>query len=85
MPTAPLSSGSIVYVDLSGSVDPAVERARVSRELGEIDAELAKVDRELVNEAFVAKAPPKVVEMRRRKREALLARRDKVIKGLKAL
>ena len=82
MPAAPLSSGTIVYVDLSEILDPAAERSRIAREIEGIDRELAKVDRELANEAFVAKAPPKVVEMRRNKREALAARRLKVMKGL---
>jgi hypothetical protein len=33
----------------------------------------------------MSKAPPKVVEMRREKREALAARREKVMKSLESL
>ena len=85
MPTAPLSSGAIVYMDLSGSVDPSVERERVTREIVEIDRDIEKVEKELANEAFVSKAPPKVVEMRRAKKDALAARREKVLKSLESL
>ena len=47
------------------SVDPtssALERARLERELAEAEAWLAAAVDRLTNEAFVAKAPPPVVE-----------------------
>ncbi len=82
MPAAPISSGTIVYLELAAGADPAAERARVARELEETGRAIARIDAELSNEAFVKRAPPAVVEMRRRKREELAARREKVLGAL---
>ena len=85
MPTAPTPSGTVVYVNIEGTVDSAAQIERLRAEIAEIDRGIEGVDRELGNEEFVKKAPAKVVEMRRKKKEQLLERRAKVQKSLDQL
>jgi valyl-tRNA synthetase len=46
-------------------VDPAEERARISKEVARLEGEIAKVKANLGNSSFVEKAPAKVVEQHR--------------------
>lgn len=82
MAAAPTPSGTIVYLDLDGAVDIAAERARLEKELNEIDSELARIGHELANERFLAKAPPEVVARSRQRKEQFAERRAKVQKSL---
>lgn len=43
-------------------VDVAAEKARISKEITRLEGEVAKADAKLGNEAFVAKAPPAVID-----------------------
>ncbi len=85
MPTAPTSSGTVVYVDLEGVVDSTAQADRLREEIKEIDGAIESVERELANGEFLKKAPAKVVEMRRKKKDQLLERRMKVQKSLDQL
>jgi valyl-tRNA synthetase len=51
-----------VRVIYEKQVDKAAERERLSKELAKLETQLANAQRQLGNEAFLAKAPPKVVE-----------------------
>ena len=82
MPTAPTPSGTVVYVDIAGAVDSSAQTDRLREEIEDIDKGIESVERELGNREFVKKAPPKIVEMRRKKKEQLLERREKVQKSL---
>ena len=64
---APLSSSSVigqatVYVPMKGLIDPTVELARLNKELEKLTKQYDQIANKLANEAFVAKAPPAVVE-----------------------
>ena len=48
-------------------VDKDAERARIAKEIKRIEGELAKVNAKLGNEAFVAKAPPAVIEQEQKR------------------
>jgi valyl-tRNA synthetase len=43
-------------------VDVVAEKARLSKEAARLEGEIAKANGKLSNEAFVAKAPPAVIE-----------------------
>ena len=56
-----------VHVIYEKKIDVAAERTRLTKELEQIDKEIANSQRQLGNEQFLAKAPAKVVEgMRKR-------------------
>ncbi|MDX6355685.1 MAG: valyl-tRNA synthetase, partial [Streptomyces sp.] len=61
-PTATLPvGGATVALDLSGVIDVAAERKRLTKDLGVAQKEKDQAEKKLTNEAFLAKAPEKVV------------------------
>jgi valyl-tRNA synthetase len=82
-PTLPQSAvgvgpGFEVRVALAGVIDIAAETARVEKEIAKVDQDLAGIDKKLQNPAFVAKAPPEVVEKDRARAEELREKRGKL-------
>ncbi|MGP3633232.1 valine--tRNA ligase [Streptomyces sp. 24-1644] len=70
-------AGATVALDLSGTIDVAAERKRLTKDLDAARSEVAQANGKLGNEAFVAKAPDHVVEKirgRLTKAEADIAR-----------
>jgi valyl-tRNA synthetase len=63
---------------LAGLVDFAAERARLDKEIEKEKAEIAKVDAKLANADFVARAPEEIVEENKERREAAVARVEKL-------
>ncbi len=66
-------------------IDIAQERARLKKEIDKLDGEVKKIDAKLGNEAFVAKAPPEVVEEQRERRDAANASKAKIGEALARL
>ncbi len=58
----------VATLPLAGMVDLAAERERLRREIAEAEAERDRVEAQLANEGFVARAPAKVVEVQRQRR-----------------
>jgi valyl-tRNA synthetase len=57
------ASGDVeIVVHLEGLIDPAKERARLEREIGKADKDLAGLTKRFENADFVARAPADVVE-----------------------
>lgn len=48
-------------------IDVAAEKARIGKEVARLQGEIAKANGKLSNEAFVAKAPPAVIEQERKR------------------
>lgn len=70
---------------LAGVIDLAVEKARLQKEVGKLDAEISQIDKKLGNEQFVAKAPEEVIEEQKARREAAAERRTHISEALKRL
>ena len=78
--------GEATYaLPLAGVIDIAVEKARLEKEVGKLDGEIAQIDKKLGNEQFVAKAPEEVIEEQKARRDAALERRSKIREALQRL
>jgi valyl-tRNA synthetase len=76
-----------VFLPLEGLVDLAEERARMVKESQKLEGLLAAQKKKLENEAFVSKAPPKLIEAERAKvgeLEAGIAKLRQAVKDLGA-
>jgi len=81
------ASGVEVSFDLSGAVDVAAERARLTKAIAGHEAEAKKLSGKLGNESFTGKAPPAVVEETRQRladAEGELARLRELLAALPA-
>jgi valyl-tRNA synthetase len=74
--------GAMVALPLDGVVDLPAEAARLKKEIGKIDGELAKMNGKLNNADFVAKAPEEVVDELRERFEEETAARAKLAAAL---
>jgi valyl-tRNA synthetase len=71
---------TVVFLDLTGVIDIAAEKARIAKEVAKQEGEKKKIEGKLGNPAFIAKADPEVVEENRER----LAEADALIAKLKA-
>lgn len=74
-----------IYVPLEGLVDLDKEIARLEKEHGTVAVALQRVQKKLANHAFLAKAPPEVVEKERAKEEELEKKQTALNHRLSAL
>jgi valyl-tRNA synthetase len=74
-----------VILPLAGIVDLDQERARLTKEIDTLSAEIAKIDQKLNNANFVARAPEDVVEEQRERRADAEAARAKLSDALARL
>lgn len=80
-------AGATVALDLSGTIDVAAERKRLSKDLAAAEKEKQQAEAKLGNEAFLAKAPDNVVDKikgRLAKSEADIARIQSQLDALPA-
>lgn len=59
-------------------IDVAAEKARLTKEAARLEGELAKAKGKLANEAFVAKAPPAVIEQEKKRIAEFTATLEKI-------
>jgi len=59
---APVAVVGEARMCLHMEIDVEAEKARISKEIARLEGELAKANAKLGNEAFVAKAPPAVID-----------------------
>lgn len=78
-------AGATVALDLSGAIDVEAERKRLTKDLGAAEKEKAQATAKLGNEAFLAKAPEKVVDKIRGRLEAAEADIVRITAQLAAL
>jgi valyl-tRNA synthetase len=77
--------GEVAALPLAGVIDVAAERSRLNRDLGKIDADIARVQAKLGNADFLARAPEEVVEGDREKLSEAEGRRGKIVEALRQL
>ncbi|MFT4192650.1 MAG: valine--tRNA ligase [Comamonas sp.] len=82
---APVAVVGDVRLCLFVEIDVAAEKARLAKEIARLDGELAKVNGKLGNQAFVAKAPPAVIEQERGRLADFTATLEKVRQQLQRL
>jgi valyl-tRNA synthetase len=74
-----------LYLDTGVKVDPAAERARLTKELGALAKHIAGTEARLSNEAFVSKAPPAVLDGARKQLAEQKAKQTELERLLAAL
>jgi len=72
-------------IPLDGLIDLGAEKARLSKEIDKVKSEIEKIDKKLGNEAFIAKAPEKVVALQNERRDAYSAELEKLNEALEGL
>lgn len=77
--------GEVAALPLKGVVDFSAEKARLDKEIVKADADIKRVDAKLSNEKFVANAREEIVEEEKEKREAAVARKEKILEALERL
>ncbi|MBM3387190.1 MAG: class I tRNA ligase family protein, partial [Betaproteobacteria bacterium] len=65
--TAPVAVVGQARLCLFMEIDVAAEKARLAKEAARLQGEIAKAHGKLANEAFVAKAPPAVIEQEKKR------------------
>jgi valyl-tRNA synthetase len=75
---SPVAVAGVARLCLFMEVDVAAEKARLAKEEARLAGELAKAQGKLSNEAFVAKAPPAVIEQERKRIADFSGTLDKV-------
>jgi valyl-tRNA synthetase len=80
-----LVRGEVAALPLKGVIDLAAEKARLDKELAKAEADIKRVDAKLSNEKFVANAPEEIVEEEKEKRDAAVARKEKILEALERL
>ncbi len=74
-----------VALDLTGSVDAAAEKARLSKEIEKLDKLIAGSEAKLSNEAFTSKAPAHILEGARNQLAETKAKRDEFARIIASL
>jgi valyl-tRNA synthetase len=70
--------GATVILPVADVIDVDAEKARLTKEIGKLDGDIAKFEKKLGNAGFLAKAPPEVVETERGRLNDALAARSKL-------
>ena len=83
--TGSLTALGAVLLELSGTVDVAAEKIRLAKELAKLEQAVAAGEAKLTNEAFVSKAPPKILEGARKQLDEAKAKRDEIARMLATL
>jgi valyl-tRNA synthetase len=78
-------AGDVAALPLGSVMDLDSERVRLTKEMGKVAAEIAKIDAKLANEGFMARAPEDVITGEKDRRMELVARQQKLSSALERL
>ncbi|MGH7089009.1 MAG: valine--tRNA ligase, partial [Stellaceae bacterium] len=73
-----VAEGATFVLPLGEIVDLEREKARLAREIGRLDGDLAKIAAKLANPAFLAKAKPEIVDEQREREAEARRNRDRL-------
>jgi valyl-tRNA synthetase len=82
---SPVAVNGDARMSLYMEVDVDAEKARLSKEIARLEGEIARANGKLSNEAFVAKAPPAVIEQERKRVAEFAATVAKLIEQIAKL
>ncbi|UCH75695.1 MAG: class I tRNA ligase family protein, partial [Rhodospirillales bacterium] len=74
-----------VALPVGDVIDIGQEKARLEKEIGRLDGEIAKIEKKLANQQFLAKAPQAVIDEQKDRRTDHAVRRDAVEAALAQL
>ena len=74
-----------VILPLGGVIDVEQERSRLVREIAKIEDEIGKIEKKLSNPQFVSRAPTKIIEENRGRRDEFATARAKLSEALDRL
>ncbi|MCX7793253.1 MAG: valine--tRNA ligase [Thermodesulfovibrionales bacterium] len=77
--------GFEIYLPLEGIINLEQEINRLKKDLNSVLKEMEFINKKLLNEDFLKKAPPHVVEKERREYESLVIKKQKLIEGIERL
>nr|HID59439.1 valine--tRNA ligase [Desulfobacterales bacterium] len=80
-----ISGSCTIFVPLKGIINFEEEIKRLSKELSKVNKELTGVGKKLVNEDFLKKAPPEIVEKVRGKQKMLVEKKNKLEANLERI
>ena len=88
VPTGAVSTvvgDTVVALNIADQIDVAEARKRLDKEIAQLDKDIMSTEKKLGNEAFVAKAPPEIVEENRERIVDWTDRREKLKAARKSL
>jgi len=74
-----------IALQLGGLIDPATEKARITKDLGKTDKEIAGLEKKLENADFLARAPEDVVTEQKARLVEEKARKQRLLEALQTL
>ena len=80
-----LTDAARILLPLDELIDREKELARLNKELASCERDISSVDAKLANESFVAKAPQKVIDGEKLRREKAIERMAKIKESIAAL
>ncbi|MBQ1862387.1 MAG: class I tRNA ligase family protein, partial [Clostridia bacterium] len=80
-----LSPDAKAYIPMGELVDIEKEKARLEKEKARLEAEIDRIDKKLANPGFVSKAPAKVVDEEKAKRQSYSSLLENTLKVLSEL
>ncbi|WP_029057146.1 valine--tRNA ligase [Stappia stellulata] len=73
-----VSGEAMICLPLADVIDIEAEAGRLAKEASKLDGEIARIDKKLGNEGFLAKAPEAIVVAEKEKRDELLERKTRI-------
>jgi len=74
-----------VYIPLEGLLDVAKEMKRLQKDLKKVEESISLLDKKLLNEEFIKKAPKEIVEKEKSRYNEFLQKKEKILESISRL